>query len=98
MTSFARIGLGAACAVVLVVSLDGFMVPEISAGARFWYATLTRVTLYALGALAAGMAASKFGWWSEHVGRAWTLFCIEFLLLLANYILRRAVPDAQLAL
>ena len=98
MKSFGRIGVGAACAVVLVVLLDGFLVPELSAGARFWYGTLNRVTLYALGALAAGMAASKFGWWSEHVGRAWTLFCVEFLLLLANYIVRRTFPDARLVL
>lgn len=98
MTSFGKIGVGAACAVVLVVLLDGFLVPELSPGARFWYGTLNRVTLYALAAIAAAMAASRFGWWTEHVGRAWTLFCVEFLLLLLNYVLRRALPDARLAL
>jgi hypothetical protein len=98
MTSFGRIGVGAACAVVLVVMLEGLLVPELSAGARFWYGTATRVTLYALGAIAAGMAAGKFGWWSEHVGRAWTLFSVEFFLLLVNFVLRRAFPDARLAL
>jgi len=98
MTSFSRIGIGAACAVALLVLLDALLVPELSTGARFWYGTLNRVTLYALGAIAAGLAAGKFGWWTEHVGRAWALFCVEFLLLLVNYVLRRAAPDAQLAL
>ena len=98
MTAFGRIGVGAVCAVVLAVLLEGLLVPELSSGSRIWYATATRVTLYALGAIAAGMAASRFGWWSEHVGRAWTLFSIEFLVLLVNYVLRRAVPDARLAL
>ena len=57
-----------------------------------------RIFLYALAMVAAGMAAAKFAWWHEHVGRAWALFSLEFLFLLINYILRRAAPDATLAL
>src|ERR1051325_3462498 len=59
---------------------------------------LVRVFLYALAALAAGTAAAKFAWWHEHLGRAWALFSLEFLLLLVNYVLRRAAPDAALGL
>jgi hypothetical protein len=59
---------------------------------------LLRIFLYALAAVAAGTAAAKFAWWHEHLGRAWALFSLEFLLLLVNYVLRRAAPDAALAL
>ena len=59
---------------------------------------LLRIVLYALAAVAAGTAAAKFAWWREHLGRAWALFSLEFLLLLVNYVLRRAAPDATLAL
>ena len=59
---------------------------------------VTRVLLYALAAATAGVAAAKFGWWREHIGRAWTLFSLEFVCLLINYILRRAAPGATLGL
>ncbi len=57
-----------------------------------------RIALYAIAALTAGVAASRFGWWREHVGRAWTLFSLEFLCLLINYALRQTAPDAAVAL
>ena len=57
-----------------------------------------RVFLYALAAVAAGTAAVRFGWWREHIGRAWTLFSLEFVLLLVNYVLRREAPDARVVL
>lgn len=59
---------------------------------------LLRIILYALATFAAATAAAKFAWWHEHAGRAWALFSLEFLLLLVNYILRRAAPDAALTL
>lgn len=57
-----------------------------------------RIVLYGLAAIAAGVAAGRFAWWHEHVGRAWALFSLEFLLLLVNFILRRTAPDATVAL
>ena len=57
-----------------------------------------RIFLYALAALTAGAAAARFGWWREHIGRAWTLFSLEFALLLVNYILRREAPSATVIL
>lgn len=59
---------------------------------------VSRVILYLLAAVASGIAAARFGWWREHVGRAWTLFSLEFVCLLINYILRRVAPDAAVAL
>src|SRR2546430_6327806 len=60
----------------------------------FW----SRVLLYTIAAIASAIAARRFGWWREHLGRGWTLFSLEFLCLLANYILRRVTPDAAVAL
>src|ERR1043166_2507611 len=57
-----------------------------------------RIILYGLAAIAAGMAAERFNWWHEHLGRAWALFSLEFFLLLVNYVLRRTAPSADLAL
>jgi hypothetical protein len=57
-----------------------------------------RIALYILAAMTAGVAASRFGWWREHIGRAWTLFSLEFLCLLVNYVLRQTAPDAGVAL
>lgn len=57
-----------------------------------------RIVLYALAALTAGVVAARFGWWREHMGRAWTLFALEFVFLLVNYILRREVPNATVIL
>ena len=54
-----------------------------------------RISLYSLGTVAACVAASQFGFWRERIGLGWTLFAIEFALLLINYIVRRTAPDAE---
>src|SRR5437763_13310062 len=59
---------------------------------------LLRAVLYALAAVAAATAAGKFGFWREHLGRAWTLFALEFTALLVNYVLRREAPNARVAM
>src|SRR5262249_7303535 len=59
---------------------------------------ILRIVLYSIAVIAAGTAAARFGWWREHIGRAWTLFSLEFVCLLVNYVLRRQAPGAQVAL
>jgi hypothetical protein len=98
MSFFLRSGVAAACGVALLLLLDLLLVSALPADARAWVATFVRIALYGLAAIAAGMAAARFAWWHEHIGRAWTLFSLEFLFLLVNYILRRAAPAAGLAL
>jgi len=98
MSFFSRFALAAASAVVLILLIDVLVVGGLTADSRAWYAFLVRAALYALAAVASAIAAAKFGWWREHIGRAWTLFALEFVCLLVNYILRRAAPDARLAL
>jgi hypothetical protein len=68
------------------------------AGAATWYLIVVRVVVYGLALVTAGMAAARFGWWREHIGRAWTFFVIEFAFLLLNYLLRHITPDARLTL
>jgi hypothetical protein len=95
--SFRSIAVAAATGVLLVALVQTFVVPALSTDTRLWYTTVTRTTLLALVALAAALAAQAFGWWSEYVGRAWTLFFIEYALLTTREILRRALPEATMA-
>ena len=95
---FERIGLAAAGAVLILVSIDVLFVGRLATDSRASYVFLIRVVLYALAAMTAGAAAARFGWWREHIGRAWTLFALEFVFLLANYIMRRETPAAAAAL
>lgn len=62
------------------------------------FMVVSRIVLYLLAALASGIAAARFGWWREHIGRAWSLFSLEFVCLLINYILRRTASGATVAL
>jgi hypothetical protein len=98
MSFLPRVGVAAAGGVALLLLLDLLLVSALPADARAWYGIVVRITLYGLAAIAAGMAAARFAWWHEHIGRAWALFSLEFVLLLINYILRRATPGGMLAL
>lgn len=92
--NFRSIAISAAVGVLLVALLDVAVVSQMTTQSRFLYNAATRILLLALTAFAAGLAAQKFGWWSEYAGRAWTLFCVEFALLTVGEILRRFFVDA----
>lgn len=96
MHSSGRMGYVAAGAVLLLVAVD-LVMTAVSPGAQVSYGVGVRYALYAVAAFAAGAAAATFGWWREPIGRPWTLFFIEFALLLVNYAMRRTAPDARLA-
>jgi len=98
MSSFARVSLAALCAAVLLISADVLLASRLAPDSLAWYGFLVRALLYGLAVAAAATAAARLGWWHGAAARAWTLFSLEFLLLLVNYILRRAAPDAALAL
>jgi len=97
MSFFRRSGIAAACGVVILVLLDLFLTGALPPDVRPWYGAAVRIALYGFAAVAAGIAAARFGWWREYIGRAWSLFALEFLFLLINYILRRAAPGAAIA-
>lgn len=88
----------AVCAAAVLILADVFVAARLSAEAQSAYSFAVRSALYALAAVAAGTAAGRVGWWSGYAGRAWTLFSLEFVLLLVNYLLRRSAPGATAAL
>lgn len=98
MSFFGRFGVAAACGVVLLTIIDVLLAGHLSPGGRIAYGIVVRGSLYGIAAVAAAMAAREFSWWNQHIGRAWTLFSLEFALLLINYVLRQATPGATLAL
>lgn len=98
MSSYSRLGIAAACGVALFFLVDLVLTHTASPDTRFWYGAGVRILVYAIAAIAAGRAAATFGWWSEDIGRPWTLFFVEFGLLLINYIIRRTAPNASMAL
>lgn len=91
--SFRSVAVAAVAGVVVVALLYAVVYPGLSAGGQFWLNAVARVGMLALVAICAGLAAQAFGWWSEYVGRAWTLFFIEYALLTVSELLRRAAPD-----
>lgn len=98
MSSFGRVALVAACAAVLLIVTDVLLAGRLSPDSRTWYGFFVRSALYAIAAIAAAMAAANLGWSGGRVAWAWTLFSLQFLLLLINYVLRRVTPDASAAL
>jgi hypothetical protein len=92
--SFRSLPLTAAAGVVLFVLLDWFLFRTLDERSRFIWNAAARTTLLAFVAFAASLAASRFGWWSEYVGRAWTLFFTAYSLLALGELLRRTIsPD-----
>lgn len=94
--SFRSIALVAAAGILLVALLHAFLFPALGTDSRFWYTLVSRSLLLAMVALAAGLAAQRFGWWSEYAGRAWTLFFVEYSVLTLSEIVRRGFPDLHL--
>ena len=94
MSFYVRYALAAACGVIVLVAADVLIVHRLPSASQTTYVIALRIALYAAAALAAALAAAQFGWWSERIGRSWTLFSLEFVFLLVNYILRHAAPSA----
>jgi len=95
--SFRSIAIAAAIGVLIVAALHLLVVPRLGEDSFFWFNAATRTGLLAMVAVAAALAAQRFGWWSEYVGRAWTLFFVEYSVLTISEVLRRTMPDAALA-
>ncbi len=91
--SFRSVAVAAVIGVLAVALLYAVVYPGLTKGGQFWLNAVARVGMVALVAICAGLAAQAFGWWSEYVGRAWTLFFIEYALLTVSEVLRRAAPD-----
>lgn len=88
--------LAAVCVAVFAVA-DSLFFGALDSGARTLYNASARTLLLALVAAAAALAASRFGWTREYVGRAWTLFAVAYGVLTAGEVLRRFFTNASLA-
>jgi hypothetical protein len=95
--TFRSIALAATAGVIATVLLDVGVARDLSTDSRFVYNAVLRTSLLAMAAIAAGLAAHRFGWWREHLGRAWTLFFVEYALLTVSEVLRRGFPQLVLA-
>jgi hypothetical protein len=95
--SFRTLAVVAATAVILFAILDSILFAAMGSDTRLLYNGLARTAMLAVVAAAAGLAASKFGWWSEYVGRAWSLFFTAYTVLTVGEILKRFVTGPSLA-
>jgi hypothetical protein len=86
--SFRFLAGAATLGVVVVALFYLFLFPGLAPNAQASTHATVRTLLLALVAFTSAMAANRFGWWSEYVGRAWTLFFVEYALLTASEILR----------
>ena len=94
---FGTLGLLAAAGTLLVILADRLIAEGLNSAGRFWFSASVRGTLLALVVVAAGLAAHRFGWSRDYVGRAWTLFFITYLGLFAAEMLRRFAPGEAMA-
>lgn len=95
--TFRSVALTACFAVVLIALLDATFAGQLQPRGLFWYSAILRTSLFALVAIAAAAAASRFNWWSEYAGRSWTLFCVAYLILTLSEIARRFFPEVAAA-
>jgi hypothetical protein len=82
-----------AVAVLLVVALvvaDAFVVYGMDDPGKYVLHTALRALGQGLAAVAAGLAAARFRWAAEYVGRGWTLLFALYALLTISYVLDRA--------
>jgi hypothetical protein len=94
--SFRSLTVTAAAGVILFVLLDCFLFRSMGVRSGFLWNASARTVLLACVAVATGLAASRYGWWSEYLGRAWTLFCTGYSLLAVGEVLRRTISDAHI--
>ena len=95
--TFRWIAILAAACVALFAFADSLAFGALDDASRLLYNASARTVLLALVAVAAGLAASRFGWWGEYVGRAWTLFFVAYAVLTLGELTRRFTQNAAAA-
>ncbi len=86
---YRTIAITAAIAVLALTAIDAFIVYQLQDPVRYAGHTTARAFALAVAAIAAAMAAARFNWLAEYVGRAWTLVSVLYLLLTVSYALDR---------
>jgi len=92
--SFRSVALSAVALVLAIGVADAVIVRSGETG-TFWFTSIARTSLLALVAITAAATASRFRWWGDYAGRAWTLFCIAYTLLAGSEIMRRFMPTRE---
>jgi len=87
----------AALTVVALVVADAFVVYRLDAKPSYVAHSALRAFAQVIAAIAAAVAAARFGWVAEYVGRAWTLLFALYGLLTVSYVLDRAGIETQTA-
>jgi len=94
---FRSLAILAGVAATIVVTADTLVYQTLDRTVRPFYTTGLRTLLLLLVAVAAGLAANRFGWLREYVGRAWTCFFAAYSFLAASEVIRRATGGTTLA-
>lgn len=81
--------------VVALVVADAFVVYRLNDPPRYVAHSALRAFAQVIAAVAAAVAAARFGWVAEYVGRAWTLLFVLYALLTLSYVLDRAGMGTQ---
>lgn len=84
-----NVALIGAIAVIALVVADAFVVYQLTDPARYVLHTALRTIALAVAAIATALAAARFGWTEEYVGRGWTLLFVLYALLTVSYVLNR---------
>jgi hypothetical protein len=93
--NFRSLAILATVATAVLVIADTLLFQTLDPQVRPIYNGSLRTTLLLLVALGAALAANRFGWLREYMGRAWTAFCVAYTLLAMAEIVRRVLMGSN---
>jgi len=95
--TYRTVSVSVAVAVVALTAIDAFIVYKLQEPGRFIGHVVLRLFCFGIASLAAGLAAQRYHWWDEYVGRAWTLLFILYALITVREAINRLAPEAGAA-
>src|SRR5260221_5742158 len=87
-------GTAAAVAAVVVcfTIADSILYSLMGESARLLYRGGVRISWLIVVVVATAAVASRFRWWGDYIGRAWSLLFVEYLSLTVSETIRRFIP------
>jgi hypothetical protein len=89
---FSGVAARIAAVVVLFTIADFVVFRLLGEPARLVYRGSIRVFWMALVMVATALVAARLRWWSDYIGRVWTLLSVEYLCLTVSESIRRFAP------
>jgi len=83
-----------AAVIILFTAVDAALYPRLGEPAQLLYRGSVRIAWLAAVMIATAAVAARFRWWSDYLGRVWTLLFIEYLCLIVSESVRRFAPGA----